>query len=115
MIQTHDGDTAMHARNGSENTQVPDDAQAIIQPRKPAQRHALSKSLHVQSRTMGSARGGVRRLSPSDSQVPPAFSRRFPSCEQAYMLQHFAYPCDGVRIHPVMWACVGAFRQEAGI
>jgi hypothetical protein len=102
----------MHAQNGSENTQVPDDSQALMQPRKPAQRHALPRSLHVHSRNMGSTRGGVRRLCPSDSQVPPAFPRRFPSFEQTHMLQHSLYSGEGVRIHPVMWACVEATRQE---
>ena len=103
--------TAMHAQKRTKNTQVPDVAQVLMQPRKAAQQNGLSKSLHVQSRRNGVLSGGARRRPPSVSQVPPAFPRRFPSFDQAHMLQPSLYPSDRVRIS-LVWAFVEATPQE---
>jgi Protein of unknown function (DUF4031) len=114
----HAGGSAMKTLQRSESTTVPDSSQTRVSPHEPMQRDATHHFLHIHSRKSAdrAARcATIYRLSPSVSQVPPAFSRRFPSFEQAHMLQHFSYPGDGVRIHLVMWTSMGVASQEVGI
>ncbi len=71
MRKSDEGGTLTHGQKRNENTSVPDVAQTLIQPRKPAQQDALPKSLHIQSRRIGFPHGRASRRFPPVSQVRP--------------------------------------------
>ena len=120
-----------------ENVSVPDGAQTFMQPHKLMQRDATHDVLHRQSRSNASNAGMfpvASRRFPSLSQVTPASSRLLVRCDECAlpafsrlfppipvclpgdsrvpMLQLSLSPCDGVRIHPLMWASIEALKQE---
>jgi hypothetical protein len=105
----------MTAPKRNENRSVPDEGQTRVSPHEPMQHDAASIFLHLPSRSNASQAGIFpvdSRLSPSVSQVPPAFPRRFPSFGPAHVLQPSLSPCDGVHIHLVLWVSIEAMRQE---
>ena len=80
--------TAMHVQKRNEDSTVPNDARALMQPYKPTQRNGLSKSLHIHSRRIAQYAAmfpAVPRRSPSVSQVKPApFALRQPQEQEKF-------------------------------